>query len=112
MNNNTPITIIGAGMGGLMLARVLYLNDIPVKIYEAEASSTARTQGGKLDIHERNGQIALEIAGLTEEFKSIIQKGGQVSRVVDKNGQILLDDPDDGTQGRLKFYVVIYVAFY
>ena len=94
------ISIVGAGMGGLVLARVLYLKGIPFTIYEGEASTAACTQGGKLDIHERDGQIALEIAGLTKEFKAIIQEGGEASRVVDQNGKILLDDPDDGSHGR------------
>lgn len=99
-NKQEPVTIIGAGMGGLILARVLYLNHIPVVIYEGEASANVRTQGGKLDIHERDGQIALEMANLTEAFQAIIQDGGEASRVINQEGRILLDNPDDGTHGR------------
>ncbi|HTA03157.1 MAG TPA: NAD(P)/FAD-dependent oxidoreductase [Streptosporangiaceae bacterium] len=95
-----PVTIVGGGLGGLTLARVLHVHGIPATIYEAEPSADARTQGGQLDIHEDDGQLALEAAGLTDEFRAIIHEGGEATRVLDQHGTVLLDEPDDGTGGR------------
>lgn len=94
------VTIIGAGLGGLTLARVLYVHGIPAVVYEAEPSPEARTQGGMLDIHEHNGQVALATAGLTEGFRGLILEGREAMRVLAPDGSVLLDEPDDGAGRR------------
>ena len=96
----TPVTIVGAGLGGLTLARVLHVHGIPATIYEADPSEAARTQGGQLDIHPDDGQRALEAAGLTDEFRAIIHEGGEALRALDPQGTVLLDQPDEGSAGR------------
>ncbi|MFD6423466.1 FAD-dependent oxidoreductase [Streptomyces sp. NPDC060198] len=95
-----PIAVIGAGLGGLMLARVLHVHGIEVPVFDLDASADARRQGGMLDIHEDTGQAALREARLHEAFLAKVHPGGQALRVLDKSGHVHLEEEDDGSGER------------
>jgi 2-polyprenyl-6-methoxyphenol hydroxylase-like FAD-dependent oxidoreductase len=96
----TSITIIGAGLGGLTLARVLHLHGISSIVFEAEPSAESRAQGGMLDIHDYNGQLALQDAGLLAKFQELILEGRQAMRILGRDGSLLFENADDGSGGR------------
>ncbi|MEU1200000.1 FAD-dependent monooxygenase [Streptomyces sp. NPDC005813] len=89
--------MVGAGLGGLALARVLHVHGIDSVVYEREASRDARGQGGMLDLHSGTGQRAMREAGLIDQFHAIARRAGQDLRLLEPDGTLLLqeDTPDD-----------------
>ncbi|MFG2793614.1 FAD-dependent oxidoreductase [Streptomyces sp. NPDC048419] len=94
MTTHHAITIVGAGLGGLTLARVLHAHGIEAAVYDLDASPAARTQGGMLDIHDDSGQVALRAAGLHEQFRALVHPGGEAMRVLDKDAVVRMEDTD------------------
>ncbi|WP_409061660.1 FAD-dependent oxidoreductase [Streptomyces sp. SYP-A7185] len=106
------IAVVGAGPGGLVCARVLQEHGIAVTVHDADASRTARGQGGSLDMQPDTGQQALRAAGLLEDFLAQARPEGRQMRLVGRDGRILFDalppasDPTGGNpeidRGRLR----------
>jgi 2-polyprenyl-6-methoxyphenol hydroxylase-like FAD-dependent oxidoreductase len=95
-----PIAIIGGGLSGLTLARVLHVNGIEAAVFDLEPSAEARGQGGMLDIHGDTGQAALRAAGLHDEFRALVHAGGEATKVVDPQGTVHWATEDDGAGDR------------
>ena len=88
-NMTPPIAILGAGPSGLALGRLLEIANIAFIIFERDESATAAAagRGGTLDIHTDSGQVALQEAGLLDQFKSIARYDATV-KIADAKGKI------------------------
>ncbi|PVH88650.1 FAD/NAD(P)-binding domain-containing protein [Cadophora sp. DSE1049] len=88
------IAIIGAGPGGLTLARILQRNDMPCTVFELDESRYSREQGGIVDLHANSGQRALKEAGLFEEFQKYSLPGAEAMKLVKFDGTVCWDEND------------------
>lgn len=86
------IAIIGAGPGGLALARLLSQNKISCIVFEADHNRSSRDQGGIVDLHSQAGQLALKEAGLLEEFNRNSLPEAEACKIVRGNGEIIWND--------------------
>ncbi|KAJ7175293.1 monooxygenase [Mycena filopes] len=97
----TRVAIIGAGIGGLLLARILQLKNSPrisFAIYEADADASIRAAfGGSLDLKLESGQRAMRDAGLHADFIKLSRPVGEHMRILDKAGKVYHDVTEDGT---------------
>lgn len=99
MQASPRIAIIGGGPGGLTLARILHVKGLLATVFEAESGPDVRRQGGSLDLHTESGLMALEAAGLMEDFNRVARVEDQGVRLYDKAGRCVFDDngkPHDG----------------
>jgi 2-polyprenyl-6-methoxyphenol hydroxylase-like FAD-dependent oxidoreductase len=87
------IAIVGAGPGGLTLARLLQQSGAQVSVYERDQSRSARVQGSALDLHEDSGLAALQAAGLVDAFWVNHRPDLDRLRLTDSRGTILHDHP-------------------
>ncbi|RZA22681.1 MAG: FAD-dependent monooxygenase [Proteobacteria bacterium] len=99
MNNNASlkVAIVGAGPGGLTLARVLKMKGIEAIVFERDLSPSFRPQGGTLDLHPDSGQLALYHAALSNQFQAIARYEDQGTRLFDHHG--ILHHEEVGSDG-------------
>ena len=95
----TRVTIVGGGLGGLTLARILHVRGIASTIYELDESPRARDAGGTLGLNADSGQRALAAAGLFEEFRSIARDAGETTRLLDRDGVVHFNLAYEGGTG-------------
>lgn len=89
---NKKIAIIGGGMAGLTLARLLQMKNADVKVYERDFNSDVRVQGSTLDLHEGKGLEAMKRTGLLDKFYKHHRPNASKMRLVDKSLNITFDD--------------------
>jgi len=89
---NKQIAIIGGGMGGLLLARLLQMENIQVKVYERDANQQVRVQGSPLDLHEDSGLKAMKKANLLDEFYKNIRPNASKTRIVNHKMELKFDE--------------------
>ena len=100
-SSSTPrIAVVGAGPGGLLLARVLHRAGLAVTVFERETNALARPQGGTLDLHEDGGLLALREAGLLKEFARIARPEDQGNKLYNQHGHLLFDEQHSEDGGR------------
>ena len=87
------LVIIGAGPGGLTLARLLQMGGADVTVFERDSSRESRNQGATLDLHHDSGLAALEAAGLMDAFRASYRPGADSLLIADDQARVLYADP-------------------
>jgi 2-polyprenyl-6-methoxyphenol hydroxylase-like FAD-dependent oxidoreductase len=92
MRQRPSIAIVGAGPAGLTAANVFHRYGWQCQVFESDTSATSRDQGGSLDLHPEDGQLALEKAGLLDQFMAVARHEDQGERIIDgATGAVMRD---------------------
>ena len=83
------VAIVGAGPAGATLARLLQMRGFTVQVFERDASSTSRPQGGSLDLRLDSGQRAIDAAELGDVFARFSRDEAKAFRMIDSQGKEL-----------------------
>ena len=89
------VAIAGAGPAGLTLARLLQIRGFSVRVFERDASSVSRLQGGSVDMRADSGQRALRQAGLGEVFERLARDEAKAFKMMDSQGGVITQDRAD-----------------
>ncbi|KAI3321620.1 monooxygenase [Xylariaceae sp. AK1471] len=88
------IAIIGGKSSYLLTywKQLLQVNEIPCAVFELDKDRHNRSQGGSLDLHEGSAQVALREAGLFDQFMAVARPEGEVLKIYEPDGNLLLDE--------------------
>ncbi len=90
---NKNFAIVGAGPGGLTLARLLQMRGVEVTVHERDSSDASRNQGATLDLHHDSGLAALQAAGLMDAFRANYRPGADSLLIANEKADVLYVDP-------------------
>ncbi|KIX07630.1 uncharacterized protein Z518_02283 [Rhinocladiella mackenziei CBS 650.93] len=77
------------------LARLLQVHDITCTVFELEQTPNDRDQGGTVDLYRR-GQLALQEAGLIDEYKRLTRPGEVMKLRYD--GTVIFDENQENNR--------------
>ena len=88
------IAIIGAGLGGLSLARMLHVKGFQAIVFDKDRDASERSVGGSLDMQEDSGLYAIQQLGLMDRFKQLARYEDQGMRLFDREAKLLFEVND------------------
>lgn len=100
MTHFPRIAILGAGISGLALARILFVQGLRAEVFERRNRQYIESSNISLDIDTTAKPFAIRCAGLEAEFVRAARYQDQQTRLYDKNANLLFVTTDSGEESR------------